>query len=306
MEKRLTRSDTVFLLLFIFMLICAIGAFFYGVQVGTDRTETKYASAAKAQEEASKTFTAYHQTYLVSYYHTIYLPNRDFQSAWFKAMNDLQTGQGSSDPAAMIKELGKLADDKYDAVANQSMPESSPLLKEAHQNVMKSLKLFSQAAKSFQSKANALKGNVLLDELGKDANFAEAKNYALLAQKGYYDSIVKWNESVTLDLKGLDLLAADKLSLADWGKLNLNLKNAYLAQLQVKDKLFQPFTPQDLAERIDETIKSEQAKKMNADSIPQLAELLVGTGAVRAGDFLNGKAKYYTNEQLPQLPFFTN
>lgn len=306
MEKRLTRSDVIFLLLFIFMLICAIGAFFYGVKLGTERTEAKQLEAQKKKEEAAKGFTAYHQTYLVSFYHTIYLPYRDFQNAWFKAMSELEVRKGSLDPASLIKDLGKLADDKYDAIVNQSMPESSPLLREAHENYMKSLKLFSQSARSFQSRANSLNGSVLLGEIDKDPGFAEAKNFALQAQKGYYDSIVKWNESVATSLPGLDLIKSDKLAINDWNQLNLNLKNDYMTSVMATNKYFKPFAPQDLAARIDETIKSGQAKKMNAETIPQLAELLIGTGAVRSGDFLNSKAKYYTDEPLPQLPFFSN
>jgi hypothetical protein len=33
-------------------------------------------------------------------------------------------------------------------------------------------------------------------------------------------------------------------------------------------------------------------------------ELLIGTDAVRSGDFIRGKTKFYSSETLPQIPFF--
>ena len=41
MEKRITRTEMLFSLGFLFMLIFAVGAFFYGVKIGSDKTEAK-------------------------------------------------------------------------------------------------------------------------------------------------------------------------------------------------------------------------------------------------------------------------
>ena len=51
MDKRLTRSDFVFILVFIFMLVFALGAFFFGMKIGTDRTDAKYYDFVKQRKE---------------------------------------------------------------------------------------------------------------------------------------------------------------------------------------------------------------------------------------------------------------
>jgi hypothetical protein len=305
MNKRLSRSDYIFSLIFIFMLICAIGAFFYGVKLGTDRAEAKQQALLDKKTEIAKGLTSYNQMYLVSFYHTIYLPYKEFQSVWFKDMSDLTIKGNTMDPAGLIKELSKLADAKYAVIVTQSMPSTSPLLQEAQQNYLKSLKLFSDAAKKFESKANAIQGSVLVTEIDKDSYFSEAKTFALKAQKGFFDSIVKWNETLEADpLKGAEFVGHTPLTISDWNKMSFNIKNDYVTTLMLANKYFKPYNPQDLSIGIDEMIQSGQSKKMNASTIQQLADILVGTGAVRQDDFINGKMKLYGTERLPQLPFF--
>jgi hypothetical protein len=306
MEKKLTRFDYIFVFTVIFLLLCAFGAFFLGFNTGKGRAEAKYEAILAKREEADKGFTAYHQTYLVSFYHTVFLPYKEFQNKWFTRWNEIESQGGSVDPASILKELSKLADEKYEETVTSTMPESSPLLKEAHEQYLKSLKLFAHAAKSFQSKANAVKGSVLVAEMEKDAAFTEAKLFALQGQKQFYDAIVKWNESASGELKGASLLGSSPLTLDDWNQLNLNLKNSYISSLLVSGQTFKPFNPQDLVYHVDQMIKSGQAKKMNAGNVQQTVDILIGTGAVRQGDFLGGKAKWYANETLPQLPFFTD
>jgi hypothetical protein len=305
MNKRLSRSDYIFSLIIIFMLICVVGAFFYGIQLGTDRVEAKQQELVDKKTELAKGMTSYNQSYLVSFYHTIYLPFKEFQTVWFKDMNDIDIRGNTLDPAALIKELSKLASAKYDTVVTQSMPSTSPLLQEAHKNYLKSLKLFSDAAKSFQSKANSIQVNVLAAEIEKDAYFKEAKSFALQAQKQFYDSIVLWNETVEVDaLKGALFVNHDPLPLTEWNQMNFNIKNQYVTGIMLKNKYFKPYNPQDLLIGIDEMIKSGQAKKMNVNTVQALTDILVGTGAVRQDDFIQGKMKWYGTEKIPQLPFF--
>jgi hypothetical protein len=304
LNKRLTKSDYIFSLVFLFMLICVLGAFFFGVQYGTGKSEARFNKQMNAKTEEAKGLPAYHQSYLVSFYHTIYLPYRDFETVWFKNINQIDLGGGSVDPASLMKEISKLADEKYQASQSQTMPDTSPVLQEAHNNYLKSLKLFSQAADQFRSKANSLKGAQLIAEIEKDPTFAEAKSFALQAQKGYYDAIVKWNEATSPNLAGKDLLGGKSLALADWNSFNLNLKNDYTASLLLKNRSFNAYTPQDMVYKIDEMIKSGQAPKLKLTTIEQVAETLASTNAVRPGDFLQGKSRWYAGEPLPQLPFF--
>lgn len=307
MDKKLTRTDYMFSLFFIFMLVSVLGAFFYGLKLGTERIEAKQQALIDKKAELAQGQTAYNQSYLVSFYHTIYLPYKEFEAHWFKSMNDIEVRGSSLDPASIIKDIGKVADEKYNTLLSQSMPSTSPLLQDGLQNYLKSLKLFNEAAKNFQANANSLQGSLVSSQIEKDVYFSEAKMYALLAQKNFFDSIVKWNQTLVLEpIKGLDLIKNVAMTITDWNLLSLNVKNDFITSLMLSNKYFKPYTPQDLVIRIDEMIKSGQAKKLNASTVVELADILVGTGAVRSGDFINGKIKWYGQETLPQLPFFFN
>ncbi|WP_282935664.1 hypothetical protein [Paenibacillus sp. RC67] len=303
MEKRLTRTDYLFVLIFIFMLVLALGTFFFGVKLGQERSAAKYENQISQQQEAAKVYSAYHQQYLVSYYHTIYQPYREFQTSWFDKLNELEVNR-STDASLILKGLSKLAKEKYDEVSTKSMPDSSPLLQEGQQNYAKSLKLFYEALSSMQPKANSIPGTELLKEMELNSYLIEAKKFALAAQKNYYDSIVKWQESVTPQLKHTDV--SKPLTIQDWNTLPLNVKNDYIANLLTGTKTYKPFTPQDLAIRIDEMITTGQAAKYNLNQIQPVVDVLLATDAVRSGDFIRNKSRWYPNETLPQLPFFIN
>jgi hypothetical protein len=301
MDKRLTRSDYLFAVTFIFMLVFALGTFFFGLKMGQERSAAKYDELLNKQNETAKQYGAYHQQYLVSYYHTIYQPYREFHKKWFDKMNELELNK-SADASLIMKDLGKLAKEKYDELSAKSMPDSSPLLQEGLQNYTKSLKLFNEALGNLQAKANSLKGSDLMSELNKDAYLMEAKKFALAAQKNYYAAIIKWNDTDNPQLKHVDV--SKPLSLKEWSTISLNVKNDYLASALAASKQYTAFTPQDMTARIDEMIASEQTRKMNLNDVQQVIDLLIATDAVRSGDFIRNKNKWYMNETLPQLPFF--
>jgi len=302
MNKRLNRSDYILSLLIVFLLVCVSGAFFFGVNIGTSRAEARFASLLASQEEASKKPGAYDQQHLVSFYHTIYSPYREFTNRWFDQLKELD--QPSVDASAVMKELAKAADDKYGEISKSTTSETSPLLGEAHQNLMKGLKLFADSAKKFQSKANSMHPSVLLTELDKDAFFREAKKFSLQGQQQYYTAIVKWNETVDKQVKGVSLLDQPALTPQDWSQMSLNVKNSYVSSILWKDSRFMPLYPQDLTVRIDEMISSGQVKKLNLDDVQSIVDLLDDTNAARKGDFLSRKDRWYGGETMPQLPFF--
>jgi hypothetical protein len=304
MNKRLTRTDYLFALMFIFMLVCILGAFFYGLEIGKQKSDQKYEKLMHADTVVVEEPGAYDQQVLVSFYHTIYLPFREFQNKWFEQLHQIETNSTTVDAAAVLKELSKLSNEKYKALQGKTLPNSSPLLQEAHQNYLKSLKLFTDALTSYQSKANTLRGTQLLEEMGKDAFFIEAKIQALTAQKNYFESVVKWNQTLDYNLKPADI--SKPASMDVWRQMNLNIKNWYVTQQLLNEKSFVPYYPQDVTIRIDDFIASGQANKLGAADVNQTLNLLLSTDAIRSGDFVKGKAKRYSSEQLPQLPFFSD
>jgi uncharacterized protein (UPF0333 family) len=303
MEKRVSRTEMLFSLGFLFMLICAVGAFFYGVKVGSDRTEAKYVPSKHLNANAAVKENAYQQQDLVSFYHTVFLPYREFQNEWQKSVDKLTSGQ-ATDPASTFKELASLAENKYKEVSKaDAVSQVSPLLVEAQNSLLKSLKLFSDAAGRQAGNANAVKASVMVTQIEKDAYYQQAVSYSLQAQKAYYTSMVKWSASVDPDLPG-DYEAPKLLNLSDWKKLPLIVKNKLMADQLASRSLLADYYPQDLSSKVDLFIHSGQPSVMKVKTVSAVVDLLIGTEAVRAGDFTANKTRLYTKELLPQLPFF--
>ncbi|TJY44376.1 hypothetical protein E5161_03065 [Cohnella pontilimi] len=303
MEKRLNRTDLGFSLAFLLMLVIAIGAFFYGVKVGTERAAAKQQEQNAAKDTTAKPApNAYQQQDLVSFYHTVFLPYREFQSDFFKAQSKW-SGDPSADLSASLKELAKTADAKYETISTAYVPVSSPLLKDAQNDYLKSLKLFSESFASQASGANKADAAKLMKNLQANAFYTDGLRYALSGQNAYYRSMLKWGATVNTEFPD-DFKSPASLDLSRWKTLSLLVKNKVIADYLSENALFTEFLPQDLTARIDEFIRSGQAAKMKQTSLRSIAELLTGTDAVRSGDFLDSKTKLYGREQLPQLPFF--
>ncbi|HEY0826980.1 MAG TPA: hypothetical protein VGE40_02705 [Bacilli bacterium] len=300
--KRLSFADYMLTLFFIFMLVLSVGSFFFGVQTGKERTEMKYEQLLKPRA-APQELGSYHQQYLVSFYHTIYLPYRDFQKKWFAHLEDIELQSKSVEPVSLLKELRKLADEKYETIATVSMPATSPLLKDAQNNYLKSLKLFLNTLNGLQG-VEELKGKEIVDLIDNGPSFQEAKNFALQAQYNYYSAMNKWQASLESKQAKLEDLTGKNVSISKWSQLNLATKNEITAELLYAGKHYADYYPQDLTIRIDGLILSGQAAKMKLTDTKRIVEMLINTGAVRPGDFLKSKNKYYANSSLPLLPFF--
>jgi len=302
MEKRLNRSDLMFSLAFLLMLIIAVGAFFYGVKVGTDRTQAKYASEEVSETTASPQPNSYQQQDLVSFYHTVFLSYREFQKDWLAAQNKWQSDP-SADRSSSMKELARSAQQKYDAINSVYVPPISPQLKNSQTSYLKSLKLFKEGFSKLAASANEGTTAMVLDKVAANSYYSEGISQALTAQKDYYSSMLKWAETVDTDIPG-DYIKPEVLTIAKWKTLPLIVKIKVSSDYLSEQGNLVEYLPHDLTARIDQFISSGQADKRKAKSFNDIAELLSSTEAVRSGDFIEMKSRFYENEQLPQLPFF--
>lgn len=302
MNKRLSKTDYLLTFLILFVVIASLAAFFYGVKVGRDKTTEKYERILAERGELDPDLAAYHQQYLVSFYHTIFLPYAEFQKKWFEHMDTIDINSGSVRPESLLQELERLAEEKFREAEPMSMPASSPLLQESHDHYLKSLKLFAEALDRF--KPGAKSGSDLVAALKNDAYVKEAQQFGLTAQNLYFEAIVAWHAASVPGGEGHGPVREADLSLTDWAKLDLNRKNAFVARLMMDNGYFGPYLPQDLTLRIDELILAGQAGSMNLSTIGPIADMLVATDAVRAGDFNRKRDKFYKGETLPQLPFY--
>ncbi|MEV5028437.1 hypothetical protein [Paenibacillus sp. LPE1-1-1.1] len=303
MEKRLTTTAMLFSVGFVFMLVCSVGAFFYGIQIGTEKTEAKYEKEDAGSKQASASVSPYQQQDLVSFYHTVFLSYREFQNEWFSAMNKLSQGK-TNEATSMFKDLASLAGDKAHEASSVNM-QSSPLLGEAQVSYIRSLNLFEEASNTAAAQAKTLSFNELKKKIEQEKNYMSASQFALSAQQAYYAAMLKWAATVDLDIPS-DYKSPALLELTQWKKLSITIKNKIMADQLLTRKKLTHYYPQDLTSRVDEFVESGQAAKMKVHTVTAVVDLLINTEAVRSGDFIESKSRLYENALLPQLPFFTS
>ncbi|GKU79576.1 hypothetical protein [Paenibacillus sp. L3-i20] len=302
MEKRLTTSAMLFSVGFVFMLVCAVGAFFYGVKIGSEKMELKYNAAAKQDGEASKHANSpYQQQDLVSFYLTVYSPYREFQNEWFAAMTKLSKGQ-AVDISSTFKELAKLADKKSKDASSFDM-QKSPLLGEAQVGYIRSLKKFKEAAAKAAGTSSKVNVIELYKSILNEKNYTLAAEESLNAQRAYFHAIQKWTATIDPDIPS-EYKASAGLSTTQWKQLPIAIKNTIIVDYLVTRKELNTYYPHDMTSRIDEFIESGQAAKMKLTTLTGIIDLLMNTEAVDLGDFSLNKGRFYQSEVLPQLPFF--
>ncbi|MUT65515.1 hypothetical protein [Paenibacillus sp. NEAU-GSW1] len=300
MEKRLTRTAMFFSVGFVFMVACAAAAFFFGLKLGTEKAEAAY-EKEQLESEAAQVSTPYQQQDLVSFYHTVFLPYREFQSEWQKAINKLAQGQ-QSEAVSMLDGLSDLASRKRNDAASFDM-QKSPLLGQAQANIINSLKQFEKASDKAVSLSKSAEGQQLIAAIGKEESYKSAVSNALAAQQSYYAAMMKWGASVDPEIPS-DYTSTSIMEISQWKALPLIVKNKLMADQLNKRKQLMSFYPQDLTSRVDEFIKNGQQSSMKVRSVSAIVDLLINTKAVRYGDFIENKAALYDNEMLPQLPFY--
>lgn len=305
MEKRLSRTDLLFALGFLFLLIVAIAAFFSGVKVGTQRTEALYAKPSPTMEARTVTSpNAYTQQDLVSFYHNVFLPHREWMAEW-SAARTRWLSDDTADRSSSLKELAKLAAAKYEESKVTAVSSVSPLLMNAQNNYLKSLKLFESSLGEMAAKVNDGSSASAIAAVSKNAYFSEGIRLTLLAQSQYYNAMLKWGATVNLSLPD-NYELPNVLPNSEWSKLPLLVKNAIAAQYMFKNRSDYDYLPQDLTARIDQFINSGQADKMKQKTVRSTVDMLMGTGAIRSGDYLSLRSRYYAKELLPMLPFFSS
>jgi len=303
MDKRLTRTDYAFAIMTIFMIVCVIGAFFVGFDMGAERTETRYQKMMAVETAPPEEPGAYAQQTLVSFYHNMYLPFREFQVAWFDAMEKIETSTDEATRTEEAKKLASLANDAHARFMNKSMPVNSPMLAEAQSLFTSSLESFAAGLQTMSGKAGNMTGPEFGGALQLDANIAAAKKAALQGQRNFYASMVKWYQTIDPQIQPTP---PDKAwNVQDWSQAPLLVKNQYAAERMLADLTFRSYLPQDLTARIDDLIATGQASKLNLTDVPAVIQLLNGTEAVRSGDYFTKANNRYANDVLPDLPLFT-
>lgn len=301
MERKKNRVELLFIIGFLFTLIIAFGTFFLGLRIGMDKTEAKYAYL-KAVPPEDETSVSYQQQDLVTFYYIVFQPYQQFKEDYLAYVDDISRNKSHSEINDKLREIRQTADKQYEQIAAHSISDSSPLLKEAQTDFLKSLKLFKDSIG--QVKSGDLNGSTVADMLASDTFTKNAKLFGLQAQKKYYSSILKWTAKTNSNVPS-NISYRNDITIKEWSKFSLSVKNKMVTDIMTNDKLFVSYLPQDLTAKIDQMIQSGKAKSLKLDSVSAIVKVLTETEAVKGKEFSKWKSAYYSSESLPELPFFT-
>lgn len=299
-HKRKIKVEVLFVISFLTTLIIAFGTFYLGLRMGVSQTEAKY-SYLKTLPPELESSSSYEQQDLVTYYYVVFLPYQQFKDHFEKMSDIVKQSDSSAKSKEALKKIRSEAQKQYEQIAANSIAADSPLLKESHNDILKSLKLFDQGI------GNILNENKNVDQLRNilyENNFtSKGINYGLQAQKKYYTSILKWTAKNNHNV-ATDYTFNNNTTIKQWKGFSLSIKNKAVTDIMLKNTLYVSYLPQDMTAKIDQMINSGKAATLKLETITSIVKILTETEAVQKKEFVKWRNAYYVGEFLPTLPFF--
>jgi len=300
------RSEMMFTMGFLFTLIAAFGTFFLGLQIGVSKTEAKYASLA-SYDYVLESDGSYQQQDLVTFYITVFQPYQNFKNSYVSTMDKFHRGahgDGNLISNQTLKNLRKSAQDQYKEVSSYQVSSNSPLLLEAQADILKSLRLFEESIDRSVKQTSKITVVKLSESPDHQDEFLEsAVNFGLQAQNKFYASILKWSSKYDKSIPDSFNFNAST-SIKEWKQYSFATKNKAVADIMLKDKMYENYLPQDMTAKIDQMITSGKASSLNLNSVLSVVKILTETEAIQENEFLKWKPAFYKSESLPELPFF--
>jgi hypothetical protein len=288
MNNRLTRTDYLVVYFLIILMAASIGSFFFGLNIGQNRTVAKYETFAEQKKLKKVTSEAYTEQDLASFYHTVYRPyDLFFQPLWkeLESSQDLPTS----------KSWKKLTEETLKQISAFSVSDKSPLLVNAQTGYIQSLKSLLEALD--QSSAD-LRG------LLENQFYLESRKSRLKAQQDFFQAIMVWEQQYVTKKEPPESINASPFLLQNWGLLTLHQKNKVIARELYVMGLDKPYSPQDVTVNLDAFIRSGETKALSIKDVPRALKILSAAQSIRNGDFLNQKDQQYSKAAFPMIPFY--
>ncbi len=302
-RKSNSKFEMMFVLGFLLTLIISFGTFYFGLNIGIEKTEARYAYL-KEIPPGQETALSYQQQDLVTFYYVVFQPYQQFKEDYLALVDEMARSNSNAVASDAIKQISENASTQYALIAGQYISDSSPLLKQAQTDYLKSLKLFEEGTSQVKSAVKGKKGNELIEALAADEFTSNAQSFGLQAQQKYYSSILKWTAKTNQEIPD-NLAYKDTLTIKEWSQYPLAVKNKIVTDMMTNEKIYASYLPQDLTVKIDQMIDSSKADALQLKSVASIVKVLTETQAVKEQEFVKWRTAYYASESLPQLPFFT-
>ncbi len=307
MGKRLNRSDYFFTYMIIISFACLIGGFFLGAEVMKVRSNNEMEAMKKEfnlkieQDRLEKEKKLYKEQDFVSFYYNVLAPLEKFKKAHFAYADKL--------PASSEKEIKSLSSDALDTadetlkeIEQVSIPDSSPLLKQAKQEYIQSLQAYMDGMNEVIDGDNT---EMTTKELIQLRHLEAFKRTWLRAQADMYKAIAFWEEMYVTNQPLVRKISQQKISISQWKSYPFHLRDYIAAEHLYRANEMVRFNPEDLTSRVDVVVDGNQAAALGWKDIPFAFRVLNATDAVREGDFKSLKNKLYSHLKSPEMPLFT-
>ncbi|WP_028544221.1 hypothetical protein [Paenibacillus taiwanensis] len=301
MNRNPTKMQFLFSMSFLFTLILCIAAFFYGVKYGTDQTEDKY-SKQMQQWYAESHPGKYEQQDLVSFYHNVFWPYREFEIRWFDTLAKLSSNHHNA--VDSLSKLQHTAQEHYKRITLVALPKDATDLTLAQANYAASLLRFHDGLKQIIRTSSQQNSKLDAAHIQQQTPIKEAMKLALKGQQQYYSSMLVWSRTQDDTIKQPSLKS--KASLEQWQASSFAAKNKYIADYLYHQGVIKPYLPQDLTARLDQFTKqaSRSSAAANKKSVDLTIKQLLSTNSVHAQDYSRVKGKLYQMDNIPLLPMF--
>ncbi|MDK8179445.1 hypothetical protein [Paenibacillus sp. UMB4589-SE434] len=301
MERNPTKIQFLFSMSFLFTLILCIAAFFYGVKYGTDQTEDKYSKQLQ-QIYAESHPGSYQQQDLVSYYHNVFRPYREFEIRWFDTLAKLS--QNNHKAVESLSKLQHMAQEQYKLIKLVALSKGASELTLSQANYAASLSRFNDGLNHIIRNARQQDSKLDASHIQQQTQIKEAMKFALKGQQQYYSSILVWSRAQDDTIKQPSLKS--KASTEQWKTSSFSAKNKYIADYLLHQGVIKPFLPQDLTARVDEITRQagRSSTAVNSQSVDHIIKQLLSTNGVHAQDYKRVKGALYKVDSIPMLPMF--
>lgn len=307
MGKRLNRSEYFLTYMIIISLACFIGGFFLGAGVMKAKSQSEIETITKEytmkmkMDQLEKEKKLYKEMDFAQFYHNVIAPLETFKKAHFEYAEQLNASS-SGNLKSISKDAIDQADDVLKEIEQVSIPDSSPLLKQAKLGYIQSLQAYTDGMNQFLDGDTS---EMTKQDLIQMRHLEDFKRKWLRAQADLYKAFALWEEMYVTNKPLVKTVSHQSLSLAQWKSYPFHLRDYIAAEQLYRSNEMVEFNPEDLTARVDSIIDSNQAAALGWKDIPFAFRVLDTTDAVREGDFKSLKKKLYPSLKSPEMPFFT-
>jgi hypothetical protein len=303
MSNRLTKTDFIVVYMILFSISFFIVGFFLGANIGKSKMEEEFAKYLDKNDEVetddSKALK-YSHTDFVSYYYDVYLPFKEFRKSYLNFYHQVSTQ--NIDQLAATTEMRKSLKEIKTQLSEVSVPDSSPLLQQSHQEYLSALLAFesglqkllaseSERAKQFQ------KLIVELDE------FEKGEKHWLHGQSLFYEAVILWESFYVTKEAPVLLEKPLHFTLNQWKDLSFHKKNELIAKTIEEQNILGYFNPEDVLVYL-ETLTAHDDQAHQLHNVSEAIKFLVASGSIRAGEFVE-RIDRFEAVSSPTIPLYS-